>query len=88
MTGQLAPSQVLVAVDHLLRNCQWLENHYAWFSERFRPYVGERKENLEREFAKIVAKWGDALSPLNAADAPQAACCGLSGCRYEHRYHR
>jgi hypothetical protein len=69
----LAPSQTTFAVDHLLRNRTWLESDYASFSERFRPYVAERKENLERDFAKVVAKWDDAPQPPNAPDAPPAA---------------
>jgi hypothetical protein len=56
-----------------LRNGTWLDSDDASFSERFRPYVAERNEHLERDFAKVVAQWDGALSPLNAPDAPQAA---------------
>jgi hypothetical protein len=53
-----------------LRNRKWLENDYTSFSERFGLIC---KENLGRDFAKVVAKWDDALEPLNAPDTPQAA---------------
>ena len=58
---QCAPSHTIFAVDHLLRNRTWLENDDASFSERFWPYVAERKENLERDFAQVVAKWDHVL---------------------------
>ncbi len=43
---QLAASQTIFAVDHLLRNLKRLENDYTSFSERFGPYLAECKENF------------------------------------------
>jgi hypothetical protein len=58
---QCAPSHTIFGIDHLVRNRTWLEHDDASFSERIRPYVAECKEKLERDFAKVVAQWDNAL---------------------------